>query len=87
MNDLNRIYNKVNEISRLTDSLRYSLEPWSHAGLRGTRGRCPGECIDRYALVLEDLDNIEHDILCIRSYLKSEVMRNETRSNGFKRST
>ncbi len=51
MNDLNQIYNKINEISRLTDSLRYSLEPWSHAGLRGTRGRL-------YLLSLVCLDSI-----------------------------
>lgn len=70
MNDITNIYNRINEISRLTDSLRYSLEPWSHAGLRGERGCCPGEYIDRYAWALEDLDYIEQDIHCIRSLCK-----------------
>lgn len=75
MNDITNIYNKINEISRLTDSLRYSLEPWSHAGLRGTRGYSSGEYIDRYTWALEDLDNIERDIHCIRSYLEKEKRR------------
>lgn len=72
MNDITNIYNKINEISRLADSLRYSLEPWSHAGIRGERGCIPGVKIDRYAWALADLDYIERDIRCIRSYLEEE---------------
>ena len=72
MNVITNIYNMINEISRLTDSLRYSLEPWSHAGLRGERGCCPGVKNDHYTRALAELDYIERDIRCIRSYLEKE---------------
>lgn len=78
MDKITHICNRINEISKLTDLLRYGLEPWSKTGLRGTRGCIPGEKIDRYALALEDLDYIERDIRCIRSYLEKEKVNEQS---------
>lgn len=73
--DIIPIYSKINKISKLTDELRYSLELMNNGGLkglRGIRGCYPGEYVDYNELTLEELDNIDHDIHSIRSYLKKK---------------
>jgi hypothetical protein len=67
------IYRELNTISSLTDRLRYSFEPYSITGLRGTRGLDPDVEPDYRELSLEEIDDIEHDIRKIKTYIESDM--------------
>lgn len=73
MEELIDIYRELNMISSLTDRLRYSFEPHSITGLRGTRGLNPEVEPDYRELSLEEIDDIEQDICKIKTYIESDM--------------
>lgn len=68
MEELIDIYRELNMISSLTDRLRYSFEPLSITGLRGTRDLDPDVEPDYRELPLEEMD-----ICKIKTYIESDM--------------